>query len=309
MGNMRPQEGDPRPARRGIFALVPVLAIAGAFFLSTASTLPPAEANAAISAPSAVPMAVDADFCPQDAAATRHRAAYLVDLRKPLGAERQSLPGDLLDRLADGLDKGDELAVFAVSEYALAPRVPLGRLCKPYAAADVAHDTKTRFAADESECGKLPVQMPEALRETAAAYCEQRDRLRQRVDDLAARESTPSTHAHLVEAIEETVAAFPANAPATTLHVFSDMFQETDWYSHAQTDWRRWEFADFAADREQAIASPAVEPATLATAVEIFYLRRRGSTGRNEVRERHQAFWTDYFATHALRPTFHDPVL
>ena len=308
MGNMWPQERSPRPARRGIVALVPVLAIAGAFFLSTASTLPPAQANAAISAPSAA-LAMDAEFCPRDATAMRHRAAYLVDLHKPLGEERQSLPGDLFDRLADGLDKGDELAVFAVSEYALAPRVPLGRLCKPYAAADVARDTKTRLAAGESECGELLAQMPHALRETAAAFCEQRDRLRQRVDDLAARATTPSTHAHLVEAIEETVAAFPATAPATTLHVFSDMFQEADWYSHAQTDSRRWEFPDFAAEREQAIAPLPAEPNTLATAVEIFYLRRRGSTGRTEVRERHQAFWTDYFATHALRPTFHDPVL
>ncbi len=308
MGNMWPQERSPRPARRSIVALAPVLAIAGAFFLSTALTLPPAEANAAISAPN-VALAMDAELCPRDAAAMRHRAAYLVDLRKPLGEERQSLPGDLFDRLAAGLDKGDELAVFAVSEYALAPRVPLGRLCKPYAAADVVGDTKTRLAAGESECGKLPAQMPHALRETATAFCDQRDRLRQRVDDLAARATTPSTHAHLVEAIEETVAAFPANAPATTLHVFSDMFQETDWYSHAQTDSRRWEFADFAADREQAAAPLPAEPNTLATAVEIFYLRRRGSTGRTEARERHQAFWTDYFATHALRPTFHDPVL
>ena len=306
MGNMWPQEGGRSRGRRGVFALVPVLAIAGAFFLSTGSALPTAEANVP---KSAAPVAMDAELCPQDAAAMRHRAAYLVDLRKPLDEERQSLPGDLLDRLADRLDKGDELTVYAVSEYALAPRVPLGRLCKPYAAADVARDTKTRRAAGESECGKLPVQLPQAVRETAMAFCAQRDRLRHRVDDLAARETTPATHAHLVEAIEETVSAFPANAPATTLHVFSDMFQEADWYSHAQTDWQRWEFAHFAAQREQAMTALPAEPTTLATAVEIFYLRRRGSTGRTEVRTRHQAFWTDYFATHALRPTFHDQVL
>lgn len=306
MGTKRPDGAG--AARPGVFALVPLVAVAGAFFLSTGSTLPPAEANVAVGGVQEGPL--DADLCPRDSAAMGQRAVYLVDLSKPLGGKRQSLPGDFFERLADRLGKGDELTVFAVSEYALAPRISLGRLCKPFAAADVARATKTRLVAGESECGKLPAELPRALRETAGAFCEQRERLRRRVDDLAARQPAPATRAHLVEAIEETVAS-PAGAPAPTLHVFSDMFQEADWYSHSQVDWRRWEFAHFAAERESAIpfaGLPSDSNASPAT-VEIFYLPRPGSTGRSEVRERHQAFWTDYFAAYALRPTFRDQAL
>ena len=105
------------------------------------------------------------------------------------------------------------------------------------------------------------------------------------------------------------MAAFAVAAPAIALHVFSDMFQAADWYSHAQVDWRRWEFAHFVAAREQAADGLPAEPSPLTATVEIYYLPRPGSTGRSEVRERHQAFWTDYFAERALRPTFHDQVL
>ena len=304
MGTKWPNGGGAAQTRPGVFALVPLVAVAGAFFLSTGSTLPPAEANIAVGGAQEAPL--DADLCPQNSATMGQRAVYLVDLSKPLRGKRRSLPGDFFDRLADRLDKGDELTVFAVSEYALAPRIPLGRLCKPFAATDVARATKTRLVAGESECGKLPAELPRALRETAGAFCEQRELLRRRVDDLAARQPTPATRVHLVEAIEETVAASPAGA----LHVFSDMFQEADWYSHSQVDWRRWEFAHFAAERKRAMpfaalpAEPTAKPAT----VEIFYLPRPGSTSRSEVRQRHQAFWTDYFAAYALRPTFRDQV-
>lgn len=268
-------------SQRGVFALVPMAAAASAFFLSTGSTLPSAEANVAVSVVPEVP--VDAALCPRDSAAAGRRAVYLIDLSKPLLGKRQSLPGDLLDRLANRLDKGDELAVFAVSEYALAPRIPLGQLCKPYAAADIARPTKTHVAPGESECGKLPVQMPHALREAATAFCEQRERLRQRVDDLAARHTARGDHARLVEAIEETVAEIPADAPAPTLHIFSDTFQEADWRSHAQVNGRRWVFARGTAEQEHAIAVAAKspEPARLAATVEIVYSPRLDSTTRS----------------------------
>lgn len=291
------------PARRGLLALL-VPAVVAAFLFGTGSALPSTERDAVV-VPGAESLAVDTDLCPEEAAAIRHRAVYLVDLGKPLHAARRALPGELLDRLANGLGKGDELTVFAVSEYALAPRIPLGRLCKPYAAADVARKTKARVAAGDSECGKLPAQLPRTLRDTANAFCEQRQRLRERVDDLAAQRPAPNPNAHLVEAIDETVDALAAHAPAATLHVFSDMFQESDWYSHTQVDWQQWEFAHFAAQREHAIALSAPR-ATAATDVEVFYLPRPGSTERTEVRRRHQAFWTDYFAERALRPAFHD---
>lgn len=270
-----PGGASPRSRSRRVFVLVPLVAVAGAFFLATGSTLPSAEANVAINVVREVP--VDAALCPRDPAKTGRRAVYLIDLSKPLRGKRQSLPGDLLDRLADRLDKGDELAVFAVSEYALAPRIPLGRLCKPYAAADIVRPTKTHVAPGESECGKLPVQMPRALRETAIAFCEQRERLRQRVNDLAARPAR-GDHARLVEAIDETVAEHPADAPATMLHIFSDTFQEADW-PHAQVDGRRWVFAPVSGEQEHAIAAAMPPEPTGLAAVEIFHLPGSDSTG------------------------------
>ena len=300
-----PRQGGVATARRGLLALpVSVGAVVGAFFLSTGSTLPPATAPAAKARP-----AVDADLCPKEGP-VRRRAVYLVDLRKPLDAGLRARPGELLDRLAIRLGKDDELTVFAVSEHALAPRIPLGRLCRPYAAADVARaTTKARVAADGLECGKLPVQLPRTTREAAKGFCGQRRQLRARVDDLAARGAAPATRAYLAEAIDETVAELALHASATTVHVFSDMFQEGDWYSHEQLDWRRWSFAHFAAERQHAIGLAPPQPAAFAAAVEVFYLPRPGSTARTEVRKRHQAFWAAYFAAHGLRGAFRDQLL
>ena len=297
--------------RRGLLALLSVLVIAVSFTLATGSTtLPPGLPDAPDGRGDGGAVTLDADLCPQKRAAIGHRAAFLVDLRKRLAPNGRSRPGELLEGLAAGLGKGDELTVFALSEYALAPRIPLGRLCKPFAPQAVARGTKALAAPSAAECGKLPVQLPRALRDVAGGFCERRARLRDRVDDLANRQTAGTGNAYLVEALEETVAGF-ADAKQRTLYVFSDMFQQGDWYSHSQVEWRRWEFAHFLAQRENSLLAPlpAKAAALAVTPVEIFYLPRRGSTERSEVRARHQAFWTDYFAERALRPTFHDQLL
>ena len=81
-----------------------------------------------------------ADAAPEIACAegeAERRAVYVVDLRKPLPADHAQRPGELLERVSNDVDAGTEIAVYALSRYAEAPRTLLGRLCKPHDNSDL----------------------------------------------------------------------------------------------------------------------------------------------------------------------------
>ena len=82
------------------------------------------------------PDSLDEDLCPVVASEIDARATYLIDLRKPLAQPR--LPGNLLRDVSMDIAANTELSVFALTENAGAPRQLLGKLCKPYANADLA---------------------------------------------------------------------------------------------------------------------------------------------------------------------------
>lgn len=283
--------GTPTASGRLVYTVASLLAIVVAVALAIGSSNLPRPA-------------LDSDLCPTDEATVGRRVTLVVDLGKALGPEHQLLPGDMLDQIAGDLDKGDELRVFAVSEHVMAPRLALGRLCKPYAREELLiRETKARASA--TRCRALPAQLPRDLRDAATAFCERRARLRERVDDLAQRQPTTARDVPLVEALEETAAEF-ANQPRQQLYIFSDMFQRT--HQDAQADARQWN-SDSPVARSRA-RSPSVQPMATAqptTVVEIFYLPRPGSTESATARRRHQAFWTEYFVQHwGVRPVFHD---
>lgn len=110
------------------------------------------------------------------------RAAFLIDLRKPLDPAHAALPGALVRRAAAEVDVGAELGVYALSPHAKAPRTLLGRLCKTVDLAGLAAESDKNRAADECD---VPAQASPAARESARDFCRQRDALARRVDALA----------------------------------------------------------------------------------------------------------------------------
>ena len=290
---MNRRAGTPTASGRLLRVFAPLLAIVVAVALAIGSGNMPR-------------LALDSDLCPTDEATIGRRVTLVVDLGKALAPEHQPLPGDTLDQLAGDLDKGDELRVFAVSEHVMAPRLALGRLCKPYAREELlTRETKARASA--TQCRALPAQLPRDLRDAATAFCERRTRLRERVDDLAQRQPTTDRNVPLVEALEETAAEF-ANQPRRQLYIFSDMFQHA--HQDAQADARQGDSdSSIARAHPPSVRAPAQPMATAqpATVVEIFYLPRPGSTESAAARHRHQALWTEYFVQHwGVRPVFHD---
>lgn len=258
----------------------------------------------------AAQLARDAALCPLDANMIGHRAIYLIDLRKPLDDHARALPSELLLQAAGELRVNDELRVYALTPFAEAPRMALGRLCKPFANAELTARTAKDQRRAEADCSDLPAQLPAALRSDAKRYCGLRATLKARIEELALRPA-PSVagHAHLVDAFAEIDQSLQGQRQAqTTLYVFSDMMQHADWYSHLALEREgspspeqaegalAWQFATFRQrrDRRNALFGLA-SPPPAALRVKVFYLPLEGFTDHNEGRRAHKQFWRDYF--------------
>lgn len=257
----------------------------------------------------AAQLARDAALCPLDASMIGHRSIYLIDLRKPLDDHARALPGELLLQAAGELRVNDELRVYALTPFAEAPRMALGRLCKPFANAELTARTAKDQRRAEADCSDLPAQLPAALRSDAKRYCGLRATLKARIEELALRPA-PSVagDAHLVDAFAEIDQSLQGQQQAqTTLYVFSDMMQHADWYSHLALgeggpsqeraeDSLGWQFATFRQRLERRNASFGLAaPPLAALRVKVFYLPLEGFTDHGESRRAHQQFWRDYF--------------
>ena len=257
----------------------------------------------------AAQLARDAQLCPLDANLVGRRAVYLVDLRKPLDEGAESLPGEILLRTSTELGLDDELHVYALTPFSEAPRMSLGKLCKPFANADLTARTAKDQRAAQGDCGDLPAQMSATLRTDAQRYCELRDGLKDRIDELAERAANGAvTDAHLVDAftaIDRNLHGQGDEAKGqATLYVFSDMMQHADWYSHLaevsggqkKIEENVWRFADFQARSERRRASFGLaSPPSANLAVRVFYVPRQEMTDERERRHAHKQFWRDYF--------------
>lgn len=220
------------------------------------------------------------------------RAAFLVDLRKPLDAVHVALPGALLRRTATEMDRGTELAVYALSPHAEAPRTLLGRLCKTIDLASLASESSKHSAADDCD---LPAQAPAPARAGAREFCNERDALVRRVDALAAETlGQASGPAYLVEALEATAREFGGMPGA--LHVFSDLMQHAPWFSHAETPVPEWEYERMAAAWSALLMEEPLRGFPPETAVRVHYVPRAGITEDEDGRAAHRRFWTGYFA-------------
>lgn len=241
----------------------------------------------------------DAELCPLDARAIANRSVYLVDLRKPL--DDAALPGQLLLRASRALGVNDELEIFALTPFAEAPRMSLGRFCKPFANTDLAAPTAKHQRGAATDCTDLPAQVSTTLRANAQRYCELRTTAKQRIDDLASRPTNVAGAAHLVEALSEIDASLRGGEAGRTarqakLYLFSDMMQHAHWYSHLDRADQGWDFGEFLMrlERRNSALGRAEAPAADLN-VKVFYLPRSGMTAKPSARKAHQRFWRSYF--------------
>ena len=272
---MRPRENR-RPLLSALLApLVLAAAVAGYLVIEGGGA-------ADASDPVADPCADGADVAP---------AAFLVDLRKPIDAVHAALPGRLLKATAGAMEPGTELAVYALSPHAEAPRTLIGRLCKSVDPAALATGSSKHRPSDDCD---VPAQAPAPLRAQARDFCRQRDALARRVDALVVESlGQAAGAAYLVEALEATAREF-GDVPGT-LAVFSDLQQHARWYSHPERGLADWNYADMAAAWAE---QPMAEPLTgfpEGTDVTIHYVPRTGSTEQEDWRTAHRTFWQDYF--------------
>ncbi|MCY3818265.1 MAG: hypothetical protein OXH52_02715 [Gammaproteobacteria bacterium] len=234
-------------------------------------------------------VAVEQDLCPTRADDIAELAVFLLDLRKPLGAEHVSLPGDLLREIAMDLDANAELQVFALAGTAAAPRIALDSTCKPYDNAELAVGTGL-----PRDCDDLPTSLPVSVRDEAGRFCAWRDALRSRLEGLVVRQrETAVANAYLVEAIEDTIFEFAEFSGRRSLYIFSDMMQHAPWYSQPESG---VEYGDSGGPRD---AHDSVVPLPRAVddlGVKIYYVPRQGVTEDPVTRSDHKNFWREYFA-------------
>ena len=235
-------------------------------------------------------------------------AVFLLDLQKPLAAEHASLPGRLLRDVTLELSANTELAVYALADYAEAPRMLLGRLCKPYDNEQLMVDAAKDESAELRDCDNPPAQIGPSVRDSARQFCEERSALVGRIDLLAgqARNATVGS-AHLIEAIEETGRDFQRRPGPKSLYLFSDMMQHAKWFSHIETGPNRWDAESFAELRASHTAQPG--GAGYGADVTIFYLTHEELATNPQQRLAHQAFWRSYFGEAPVAFNEQAPVL
>ena len=235
-------------------------------------------------------VAVDHDLCPSRADDISERAVFLLDQRKPLDAEYVSLPGALLREVAMDLDVNAELQAFALAGTSTAPRIPLGRVCKPYDNAELA----VGGTALRRDCDDLPTGLSASIRDKARRFCAQRDMLRNRLDGLVIQQrDAPVENAYLVEAIEDTILEFAEFSGRRSLFIFSDMMQHATRYSQPEGGVEYGDSGDVRGPQTGLFPLPyAVDDLR----VKIFYVPRRGVTEDPQIKVEHKDFWQDYFS-------------
>ena len=238
---------------------------------------------------------LDADLCPPAPAGPPARAAFLVDLRKPLGTAAPQ-PEELLREVTRELDRGTELVVFTLGTAADAPRQRVGRLCKPYAQADLQVEGAKDRRAGIRDCDDLPAQLPADVRDNVRGFCERRALLERELGELALEAAPePVEDAYLVEAFEDVRLEFADHPGPRALYVVSDMMQHADWYSHLDLAWDDWRFPAFAEALEARNWVRSAPGTQVGLRVEIFYAPREGRTDQPRVKALHQEFWRRYF--------------
>lgn len=279
-----------------MLAVVPVMALLVFAWLKVGESLAASDAN---------------DSCPAQAAEITGHAVMLLDLRKPFAAAYGSLPGSLLQRVTRSLEANTELRVYALSQYAEAPRMLLGRLCKPYNGNDLAIGAAKDQGIAVRGCDNLPAQIPGAVRVRAERFCAERDALERRIGALVnTRAGSTVANAYLVEALEETSRDFEGLEKPRSLYVFSDMMQHSHWYSHLDIRWDRWNHEAFAAQREGRAPFLGADTRPDAdTGVRIFYVARKDVTEHPRPRLAHRRFWERYFGDSPVEFELQTPLL
>ena len=271
--------------RKLLLIVLPLLVLGGGLAALLLTDLEPA-------------VALDADLCPVGHSELP-RAAFLVDLRKPLGASGATLATDALRDVTLALPAGAELRVYNLTENATAPRQFIRRFCKPYSNAALATTSAKEDRTQTRDCDDLPAQVSGNVRENAKRFCAVRAEVAADLERLVARPlALPVLNAYLVEAIEETILAFDDLPGQPRLfYLFSDMMQHAAWYSHMERGQTGWGFNDFLYQREMEVSSVGPRPAPLKDVdVTVFYLPRRGLTDMPRPKMTHTAFWHRYFA-------------
>ena len=227
---------------------------------------------------------------------TASRAVFLVDLRKPLDAAYESLPGRMLETVTKDLGADTELGVYVLSRYAEAPRTFLGRLCKPYDNGELVVEAAKDQRQGARDCDDLPAQIPASLRTEASRFCRQRNVLRRRLDASVAQAADRVTDAYLVEALEETSRDFADLSQPKSLYVFSDMMQHAKWYSHVDLRPGEWDFGEFDSSRgSQGLSAEPLAHLSADVPVKVFYVARAGVTDNPQAQLLHKGFWQAYF--------------
>ena len=237
---------------------------------------------------------LDEDLCPAPEEISAS-ASFLVDLRKPLDPSRRVLPSELLRDWSLALAAGTELRVFAVTARGDSPREQLGRVCKPYANADLAVGQAKDQQSGVRDCDDVPAQASPSVRAAADRFCAVRDAIAKRVDALAGASTDTVGNVHLVEALEATVLEFEERPAPHLLRVFSDMLQHATWYSHFDLGWQWWRFEDFATLREQRRGAFGPRPLVPDIQVSLLHFARLGLTDQPLPKRALKRFWRDYF--------------
>ena len=248
---------------------------------------------------------LDGDLCAPAPDGSNAQAVFLLDFSKPLDHAHQSLPGELLRDLSLHLSANTELRIFALARDAQAPRLSIGRVCKPYDNADLQIGIAKDQTDDLRDCDDLPAQLPATLREAAGRFCARRQSLQDRVNALARiQPPVPVANSYLVEALEDTVIDLSRGSGPRTIYVFSDMMQHAGWYSHLDLEWTEWKFEDFDAIRTALTARMGGRPSVSNLTVQVNYIPRLDLTGHPRPKRAHQEFWKAYFTNAQL--TFHE---
>ena len=236
------------------------------------------------------------DLCPAPEEITGS-TVFLADLRKPLSSLPGRLPTNLLRGATRDLAMNAELRVFAVGARSDAPRVDIGRICKPYPNADL-QVAQAKDAGDEPrDCDDVPAQVPRRVREAAQLYCARRDELASQLEALAASiDHGPVSNAFLVEAVEASALDLAERPPPRALLLFSDLLQHAKWYSHPDRGWRAWQFDDYAELRAGEGRTLGPPPTFEDIAVTLHVVPRRGVTDLPQPKRALRQFWRTFFA-------------
>lgn len=243
------------------------------------------------------------NLCPIDTEHISGKTFVHIDLTERLNEEQRDALKATLETVAGNLRTREQLFISQMQTDSEAPRKEVQKFCSPdISRINVAGKRVTRADCPSIVSGEFrwARAVGKAVRDQITDACTNYAKLKKQVDKAAQRYSKVNVgqnRSYIIGGIEDVMHAAddePVGAPSRLI-IFSDMLQNSKWFSQYRTDSSQWTVENLKSLRAKA-TSMGKEPRNNLSEVLVCYLPSEHRVLNSaDKRNKHKSMWKEYF--------------